>query len=342
MENYQALEWIYNRFRTRFIGDGFNSSKNIPVDFDLVLNGYIDSLQFVLFVCDIEKDLGVKLNFSDLDSQISTIQTILGAINRRVDDRASIGRSITVDNWCLTLEKLGISAGDTLIIHSAIQRVGDFENGLDGVYDGLLKILGSAGTIIVPAANIPAFRYECFCPISTACDRSLGVFSEFVRNKEGALRSFNPFDAVAAIGPSAFDVIRKPNRQAYGPDSPWRNALELDAKILFLGVDLYFASIVHVAEVDCKVPYRSWKTFSGRVAFDGQPTDYEVELYARDQNIEYDFARLHQIASVSTLLQSIPTWAGGIFSVPARELHAAVSDVLRNYPNFLRSSNNVG
>ncbi|MCH2661659.1 AAC(3) family N-acetyltransferase, partial [bacterium] len=52
-------------------------------------------------------------------------------------------------------QRLGLTAGDTVFVHSALSTLGHVEGGADTVIAALLSVVGHSGTLAAPA-----FTYE--------------------------------------------------------------------------------------------------------------------------------------------------------------------------------------
>lgn len=187
------------------------------------------------------------------------------------------------------LSALGIKHGDCIFIHSALKSVGRLVpssgiNGLDSLLNILLDVVGEGGTIVVPTFNFAFCRGERFDRNKTPCD-GMGVFSEYVRNHTRAYRSNHPFHSVAAIGGNAKAITDSVGFSEFSDGSFFDALLKLDCKILFYGIN-FVETFVHMAEERAKVPYRSWKTFTGEVVNDGVVESVKVNFYARKFDLE--------------------------------------------------------
>jgi aminoglycoside N3'-acetyltransferase len=87
---------------------------------------------------------------------------------------------------------------------------------------------------------------------------------------------------MSGFGPLAEKICGGCNEQCYGEESPWKKVLNFKFKLVMLGVDFFYASIVHAAEVDAKVPYRKWINVENKMVNKGVETDFNIEIYAMD------------------------------------------------------------
>lgn len=163
------------------------------------------------------------------------------------------------------LERLGIAAGDTVMVHAAMRRIGKLLNGPDALIGALLDAIGVGGTIMaytdwdaryhelldahgrVP----PEWREHVppFDPMTSRAIRDNGVLAEFLRTTAGALRSGNPGASVAALGAKAEWLTQNhPLDYGYGEDSPLARLVAAGGKVLLAGAPLDTMTLVHHSE----------------------------------------------------------------------------------------------
>ncbi len=187
------------------------------------------------------------------------------------------------------LSSAGIQSGDGVMVHSALQFLGRPEGGLPMYFEALCAVLGlgtGKGTLVVPTFNFAFARGEPFDQAATPAEE-MGVFPEYVRGQPGVLRSPHPMQSIAALGFHAGDLTSRDTASAFDPGSSFERMLELDFKLLLLGADVRFTSMIHYAEQRMHVPYRYWKEFTGRVQFMGRPSEIRTyRMFARDLEID--------------------------------------------------------
>ena len=160
---------------------------------------------------------------------------------------------------------LGLRAGDDVMVHAAMRKVGPLIDGPDTLIGALLDAIGPEGTLLCytnweqqyedaldssgvldPAMkpDIPAFR-----PEASRASRDHGVIAEFIRTWPGALRSGNPGASIAAIGAKADWYTRNhPLRYGYGEDSPFARLVQSNGKVVLAGAPLDTMTLLHHAE----------------------------------------------------------------------------------------------
>ncbi len=164
-----------------------------------------------------------------------------------------VGSPVTRSDLIADLRRLGVSSGDSLIVHSSLRVIGWVEGGPDAVIDALQAVIGPEGTLAMPTFCPPRPR---FIVAETPCDT--GLIPETFRRRADVLRSIHPTHSVAAWGARAAHVVAgHEHATALGVDSPLHRMAELGASVLMTGVDCRRCSLIHVAEALRRVPYLS-------------------------------------------------------------------------------------
>lgn len=175
-----------------------------------------------------------------------------------------------------SIMNVGIKEGDIVYVQSALWKFRNISNEMDlsflpdYFFDAILEIIGSKGTVVVPTSSQNIMNTNESFDIDLTPSHERGIFSEFVRLKPEARRSFHPFSSYAAIGARASDIVENTTRQAYGPNSPEDRLINMDARILILGLDYNIITTTHHIEHVVGVPYRYNKEFMHPVLRDGR------------------------------------------------------------------------
>lgn len=201
------------------------------------------------------------------------------------------------------LAAVGVTAGDGLLVHSALQFFGKPEGGLQMYLDALQDAVGPEGTLAVPTFPFTFNRGLDYDPATTP-SKDMGVFSEFVRKQPGARRTKHPMQSLAVIGAAADDLTARDTLSAFDDDSAFERMLELNFKLLLLGADVQAASIVHYSEQRAPVPYRYWKDFSGRIKEGGQWQTRTYRMFVRDLELNPQL----RLAPIQIALEAKRQW----------------------------------
>ena len=79
------------------------------------------------------------------------------------------------------LRSLGVSPGDTLLMHSSYKSLGGTEEGAAGFYEVLLDLLGERGTLIIPTLSYRDVTREAPDFDVRATPSCVGYLTEFFR-----------------------------------------------------------------------------------------------------------------------------------------------------------------
>ena len=170
--------------------------------------------------------------------------------------------------------KLGVEAGDILLVHSSMSTLGFINGGAETVVQALLDTLGPAGTLVVPThsgdnsdpsewANPPVPKewwdeIRKTMPLynqQTTRTRGMGVIPETVRTWPFAVRSAHPQTSFAAVGPRAEALMEEHALDCrLGENSPLAKLENHEAKILLLGVGFGCCTAFHLAEYRVQSP----------------------------------------------------------------------------------------
>ena len=237
-----------------------------------------------------------------------------------------------------SLAAVGITRGDGLLVHSALQFLGRPAGGLGsylGALDEVIGLsgLGARGRLAVPTFNFGFARGEDYDP-ATAPAVGMGAFSEFVRQDPRAFRTTHPMQSFALIGNMAEKLAALDTPSAFDDGSAIDKMLMMDNKLLLLGANVQAVSALHYSEQRVGVPYRYWKEFSGQVLRAGEWQTVTYRMYVRDMEID---ARL-EIFEVETELKARGFWQevslnyGKIAACRLRDFIQVTSELLEQDP----------
>lgn len=175
------------------------------------------------------------------------------------------------------------------MVHSATQYLGVPEGGIGIYYKALQEILdldGGRGTLVVPTFTLGFAHGQVFNQNETPSE-NMGTLSEYVRLLPVAHRSPHPLHSVAVVGRFANELASIDTSGAFDVGSIFERMVALDFKLLLLGADVYYATMIHYCERKMGVPYRYWKDFTGEVQLSGKsPKIKTYRMFARDLNLD--------------------------------------------------------
>jgi aminoglycoside 3-N-acetyltransferase len=185
--------------------------------------------------------------------------------------------NVTRDDIVAELRRMGLTAGDGVMLHSSLSSMGRVEGGAGAVVEAFLEVLGTEGTLMVPTFIFSGASY--FDPLTTRS--KCGAITEAVRLHPRAVRSYHPTHAVAVIGPNAADLVAGDEyARALGTGCALHRMIEAGGKVFLLGVSQGSNSAIHIGEDFAGDPDRH-KRFTpenpGRVTLN-HPEKGEIEV----------------------------------------------------------------
>ena len=245
------------------------------------------------------------------------------------------------------LHTLGLRAGDTVLVHSAMSRLGHVQGGAATVVDAFLQALGPQDTLA--AATFP-FTGSMLAYVKSDPDfdvdetpSKMGVITEEVRTRPGALRSLEPTHPVAALGRQAAYLVEDHVNAAGSCDahSPLYRLAEVDSPaggggyVLLLGVDFRNCTLLHTAEEVARVPFLDFET---RYRLRGRTRRgaYALSIYCHSTPLRANFPAIEPELLARGLLTRGRVGQAECRLARARDVLEVALERLRADPYFLR------
>jgi len=242
------------------------------------------------------------------------------------------------------LAELGVAADDTLFVHSGLKGAlrlagATREEKLQTLTDGLRDSV-PGGLLILPTFTYSFTEGEPYDRV--ASPSTVGVLTEHFRTLPGVRRTADPLFSCALLGelPAAWDerLMAVGDTDSYGEHSIFAMLEELDAQLLFLGVDFEMCTFVYRVEQRLRVPYRYFKDFPGTVVDGGQRTDVTARYYVRDleSDVVNSFTPLAEslLARGDARVTRLPR-GPELYVTRARAVAAEIERQLATNPDFL-------
>lgn len=246
----------------------------------------------------------------------------------------------TLHDVSVGLSHLGINKGDTLLVNEDLTYFGKCEDArskqqvLETFFNTFFDLIGSDGTLVVPTWNThiteskEPFIYE-------ETPSAAGVFSEYVRQHPGSIRSLHPLMSYTAVGKNASFICDHVAKSAYGLETPFDRLLKLDSRAISMGLRArQTCSIVHHVEMMMGAPYRYHKEFTIPVFRRGQKIESEFYFFVR--NLEADIQKdgnekLFELFQKKGFNLKVSRIGNGIVeSYVFRELYETCVELLKN------------
>lgn len=210
------------------------------------------------------------------------------------------------------LENLGVSSGQTIMVHASVKAVGPVMGGPNTIVQTLLDVLSPTGTLMMYVGwhDIPDYvdgfsaedaahyraHFPAFDPATARAVRDHGVLAECVRTWPGAIRSLNAEASMVAIGArAAFITSDHPKDFGYGAGSPLDKLVQIGGSVLLLGSPLDTVTLLHHAENRARLREKRQVRYSYPVWQDGRRLWVEVDDF--DTGDPLDDYTLEQIVS---------------------------------------------
>lgn len=200
-------------------------------------------------------------------------------------------QTVTPEQVLQALYALELQPGDGVLVHSAIQYLGQPVGGLAIYANALYRALNimpsgdAGGTLAVPTFNFGFARGESYDPDTTP-SVGMGAFSEYIRQLPHARRTVHPMQSLAVLGLYAADLAQRDTPSAFDPGSAFERMLGLDFKLLLLGANIQAVSMLHYSEQRMQVPYRYWKDFNGLVKTGSGWQTRTYRMFVRDMELD--------------------------------------------------------
>lgn len=239
------------------------------------------------------------------------------------------------------LQELGINRGDCLIVHCSFKVLKTAGYSPDEVIDTFMELLGAEGTLIMPTFTYSYSGIWNVVPFNSAVTPGIlnGVLSETFRLRPGTLRSGHPAYSVAVSGKLAeYLTANRELSSALGHGSSYEDALNMDAKILLLGVGNSRNSMLHYIEVASGLPYNDipFRQYWGnKAAVEDNGEIKEVQLVPEYPACSDNFSWLDEVLVKEEIAVKGRIGDGDCYLMNAGKLKDFVIERIREKPDCM-------
>lgn len=151
------------------------------------------------------------------------------------------------------LRALGLGAGDVVMLHTSMRKVGPVDGGALGLLAALREVVTDDGTLLMVLSATEDVPFDKLTsPVDTD---DMGVFAEVFRTFEGVGVNNHAADRFAALGTdAAFLLEPTPLHDYHGPGSVLDRFTQRRGRVLRLGANVDTVTLTHYAEYLCDVP----------------------------------------------------------------------------------------
>ncbi len=227
--------------------------------------------------------------------------------------------ALTKERLIEEIKKAGIKKGDILFIHSSLKGLGYIENGAQTIIDAFKEVLTDEGTLIFPTFTIDmtmenTLKNRILFDPKTSPSTVGSITNKFLTN-DSVFRSLHPTHSVAAWGKHAKFITQSHHtaNSIFGKDTPFGRFLELNGKLLGLGIDYANVTFYHAYEdlnltqfpsVYLPKPYRvKLKNYNNEeieIDVKCHNPEFHKTRIEKDKKIEQFFANYFESNQIST------------------------------------------
>ena len=196
---------------------------------------------------------------------MSVCEDSKAAMSRGVSDRR-----VFPDDLSEGFRKLGLSEGESVVLHVSLEAVGDVDGGAAMIIHRLLRAIGKEGTLLVPtftSATRHSSMHDDYTKVGCWCggqenrhlpfipelqpDKEIGAVAHRLCSWPASRRSTHPAYSFAAVGEHVDELVRE--SAPLDPLLPLRKFLKHNPKVLTIGVEFEAVTAIHLA-VERKTP----------------------------------------------------------------------------------------
>ena len=154
------------------------------------------------------------------------------------------------------LREPGVKSNDTVIVHSALRKVGEIEGGANGLIDAFIEYLHN-GHLIIPTHTWEGIAERLYYDVNST-PTCLGALSKVALERKDGTRSLHPTHSVKVFGKNAKKMV-KGEENCTTPT--FKGCLlsrfcRKNAYVLLLGVTQTSNTFLHAVEERLNIPDR--------------------------------------------------------------------------------------
>lgn len=240
------------------------------------------------------------------------------------------------------LEKLEINPGDTIFIHSDARILAQFTDpqtkiDFNNFFLNIIDYIGNIGNIIFPTFTYSATKSEIFDIKKTkSC---VGLLSNKFLELKGVYRTAHPIFSFGILGNEKKNFETN-NYSCFGLNSQFAILDKLSTKFICLGAPINNSiTYMHYIEELCKVPYRKYINFNGKIIRNNKLFDVNCEYFARKLELKINtlpalnlFIKYVNKLSNSSNINVFKYSKFDVFSISTKVFNEFAIPLLKKYP----------
>lgn len=179
------------------------------------------------------------------------------------------------DRLQATLRQLGLSTGDSVMLHSAFGRDHGFRGTIEQLTNVFLDVLGPTGHLLMVSLPYRSSSLQYLSNLKqfdvTRTPSMMGLVSELFRRRPDVLRSAHPTHPVLVRGPQAQWFVAEHPQCLYpcGPGTPFEKLAQVNGQVVFFNVPFdtftFFHHLEHLVSPQLPFPLYTDEPFTVRV-----------------------------------------------------------------------------
>jgi aminoglycoside 3-N-acetyltransferase len=233
--------------------------------------------------------------------------------------------------------RIGLTDGDTVMVHSSYKSFGGIDGGPQTVLDALIDVIGNEGTLIMPRFNFDFSSLGTIWDVNSTPSH-MGIISEFARKDPRSRKVFHPIYPFSIIGKHADDLVKHRYKGGYSKDSIFHQLCVLDAKIIQIDKVYKGTTLIHHVEEMLQVDYKYFKDFKGTVIDEtGKKYDDTFNLYVRDWEKGYvtDVLPIGKILEREGVMKVYKIGDATIWYMKAKDVYQCTMNAIKKNPHVL-------
>jgi len=247
-------------------------------------------------------------------------------------------KSYCADDIALSLAAVGVQQEDIVFSHVSLSGIGvakgcsTASQFFSVIMSGVQKSLGPKGTFIVPTYSYSFMNDDIFDPSTTPS--TVGPFTEFFRQHDNVVRSYDPLFSVAAMGPKAKNLISDLPATSFGEGCVYDRLLQQNALIVNIGLNIEYLTFLHFVERKWGATYRFDKQFSGTVLRNGKLEKAAWTYFVRilNDNTVPNLKHFRDLAKKRGLLKTAPLGRGHVEGMRCSDIKSLIWEMLDRDP----------
>jgi aminoglycoside 3-N-acetyltransferase len=253
-------------------------------------------------------------------------------------------KSYTSDEFTKVLIDIGISQGDTILVHNKLFLLGKLQGAktkdiyMNTLFEAYFDAIGCDGTLAVGTFSTQTARYgDPFIYEESPCIN--GSFNQYILDREDSVRSIHPVNSFAAIGVLQDEICTNNGTSSFGIDSPLERLLKCDCELIFIDEIYHNSAFIHYIEQNCGLPYCYNKLLDIPVFKEGKKIDklFTSNVRYLNYDIKADASCLKGLLDSRKLVRTEKLGGGTIHCISVKDYYNCALELVRDNPFALLS-----